>query len=42
MADYLREKKEQLLQEFIKQQHYTFKPEVNKLSSLLVEADPDR
>ena len=26
----------------MKSQHYTFKPEVNRQSTLLVEADPDR
>lgn len=30
MADYLKEKKENLFQEFMKSQNYTFKPEVNK------------
>jgi hypothetical protein len=42
MADFLKEKKEQLISEFFKKENYTFKPSINKQSELLVEADPHR
>lgn len=42
MADILREKREKMIEDFLKKSEYTFQPKVNKQSELIVESNPDR
>ncbi|CAD8134977.1 unnamed protein product [Paramecium octaurelia] len=42
MADFMREKKEKLIQEFIKNSDVTFKPQINKTSELMMESNEER
>lgn len=42
MADFMREKKEKLMQEFFRNSEYLFKPQINRQSELIVESNEDR
>lgn len=42
MADFMKEKKEKLIQEFLKNSETTFKPQINKTSELIIESNEER